>query len=60
MPIMNRIRSFLASPQGRRAVEAGGRAVADRAAGRRTARPARRPRAAGGAGGLLARLRRGI
>ncbi len=56
MPIINRIRSFLASPQGRRTVEAGRRAAANRAG-----RPARRPARGGGlAGGLLSRLRRGI
>jgi hypothetical protein len=45
MPIMNRIRDFLASPQGRRLTDAGRRAAAD---------PRNRERARG----LFSRLRR--
>jgi hypothetical protein len=45
MPILNRIRDFLSSPQGRRLAETGRRAAAD---------PRNRERARG----MLARLRR--
>ncbi|CAA9387921.1 MAG: hypothetical protein AVDCRST_MAG66-733 [uncultured Pseudonocardia sp.] len=55
MPLMNRLKSFLNSPQGRRTVESAGRAAAGRS-GRTGRRPSR-------GGGLLSRFlgsRRGI
>ncbi len=50
---MNRLKSFLNSPQGRRTIESAGRAAAARSRGGRAGAPARRP--SRGAG-LLSRV----
>jgi hypothetical protein len=52
MPLMNRLKSFLNSPQGRRTIESAGRAAAARSRGGRAGAPRRPSRG----GGLLSRV----